>query len=409
MVGWSALMVAATAPGQTAAVSVFIDPMISELGISRSAISTAYLIGTLTGALAMPFIGRMLDRFGVRRVMAGIGIVFSAALCSLAAVSSIVGLTAGFVVIRMAGQGALGLAATTAVALWFDRRRGTAVGLVSAVGASAISLAPVLLEILVSDWGWRRTWLAEGIAIAVLVLPVALLAMRNRPADLGQQPDGKVIDDSAPPRPIWGVNRAVAIRTPFFWVVTGGIAATGLLSTAINFHQISLLTAHGLSTVEAAANFLPQTVANLLGTLAMGMLADRVRSQWLIAASMACLLAALLLGTVVLPGVLAILFGLLIGTAGGSIRALEAATFPRHFGTRHLGAIRGMVTSVSVGSTAFGPLMFAGLYQATGSYTPALLIAVPIPLAVAVAALLIRSPAPAPEHDEPDRTETPAV
>jgi sugar phosphate permease len=163
--------------------------------------------------------------------------------------------------------------------LWFDRRRGTAVGLVSAIGASANSLAPVLLESLVSDWGWRRTWLAEGVAIAVLVLPVALLAMRNRPADLGQQPDGKTVDDTGSPRPIWGVTRAVAIRTPFFWVVTGGIAATGLLSTAINFHQISLLTARGLSTVEAAANFLPQTIANLLGALAMGMLVDRVRSR----------------------------------------------------------------------------------------------------------------------------------
>jgi MFS family permease len=393
-------MVAATAPGQTAAVSVFIDPMITDLEISRSAISTAYLIGTLTGAVAMPFVGRMLDRYGVRRVMVGIGIVFSAALCSLAAVSSIVGLTAGFVVIRMAGQGALGLAATTAVALWFDRRRGTAVGLVSAIGASAISLAPILLEGLVAEWGWRRTWLVEGIAIAVLVVPVALLAMRNRPADLGQQPDGKAVNQTAPPRDIWGVTRRVALRTPFFWVVTGGIAATGLLSTAINFHQISLLTARGLSTVEAAANFLPQTVANLLGTLLTGMLADRIRSQWLIAASMSCLLAALLLGTVVLPGVLAIVFGLLLGTAGGSIRALEAATFPRHFGTRHIGSIRGMVTSVSVGSTAFGPLLFATLHQATGSYTPALLVAVPIPVAVAIAALVIRPPHPQHEPHE---------
>jgi MFS family permease len=183
-------MVAMTAPGQTAAVSVFIDPMIDDLGVSRSAISTAYLVGTLSGAVAMPLVGRLLDRFGVRRVMVVIGLVFAAALCALSAVGSIVGLTAGFVVIRMAGQGALGLTATTAVALWFTRRRGTAMGLVSAIGASAISLAPVLLETLVSDWGWRRTWLAEGIAVAVIVLPVAWFAMRDRPADLSQHPEG---------------------------------------------------------------------------------------------------------------------------------------------------------------------------------------------------------------------------
>lgn len=68
VVGWSALMVAMTAPGQTAAVSVFIDPMIAEIGVSRSAISAAYLVGTLTGALAMPMVGRLLDRFGIRQL-----------------------------------------------------------------------------------------------------------------------------------------------------------------------------------------------------------------------------------------------------------------------------------------------------------------------------------------------------
>lgn len=407
IVGWSALMVAMTAPGQTAAVSVFIDPMIDELGVSRSAISTAYLVGTLTGALAMPMVGRLLDRFGVRRVMVVIGVVFAGALCALSVVSSVVGLTAGFVVIRMAGQGALGLTATTAVALWFTRRRGTAMGLVSAIGASAISLAPVLLEVLVSDWGWRRAWLVEGVAVAVIVLPVAWFAMRDRPSDLGQHPEGDIPDPGAPPVEPWGVPRSVALRTPFFWVITAGIATVGLLATAVNFHQVSLLGERGLSAAEAAANFLPQTVANLVGTLVVGVLADRVRGHLLVVASMLCLAGALLLGTVVTPGLLAIAFGLLIGTAGGAMRTIEAATFPRHFGTTHIGAIRGVVTAVSVGCTAFGPLLFATLHDATGSYAPALLASVALPVGVAIAALFIRPPTvPAPDDVEPRLTKS---
>lgn len=392
IVGWSALMVAMTAPGQTAAVSVFIDPMIDELGISRSAISTAYLAGTLTGALAMPLVGRMLDRFGVRRVMAVIGLVFAAALCALSLVGSIVGLTAGFVLIRMAGQGALGLTATTAVALWFTHRRGTAMGLVSAIGASTISLAPMLLEVLVSGWGWRRTWLVEGIAVAVIVLPVAWFAMRDRPADLGQHPEGDTPAPDSAPVEQWGVPRSVALRTPFFWVITAGVATVGLLATAVNFHQVSLLGEHGLTPAEAAANFLPQTVANLVGTLAGGVLADRVRSQLLIIAAMACLAGALLLGTIAAPGLLALTFGLLIGAAGGVMRTVEAATFPRHFGTTHIGAIRGVVTAVSVGATAFGPLLFATLHDLTGSYTPALLASIALPVTVAAFAWFVRAP-----------------
>lgn len=394
IVGWSALLVAATAPGQTAAVSVFIDPMIAELGISRSAVSTAYLVGTLAGAAAMPFVGRALDRFGGRRVMVVIAVVFAVALAALSTVDSIIGLTSGFVVIRMAGQGALNLAATTVVALWFHRRRGTAIGIVSAIGASAICLAPVLLERLIAHWGWRTTWLAEGIAIAVIVIPIAWFAIRDRPADLGQQPDGASHDDAAAAAAAgWGVTRAVALRTPFFWVLTTMVASIWMLVTGINFHQISLLTARGLSTAEAAGNFIPQTVASLIATFAAGNLTDRLPAKHLIVASMATLIGALALGAVVRSGTIAIVFGTLIGAAGGAVRGFEAATFARYFGTRHIGAIRGVVTSLSVGASAFGPLLFATLHDATGSYSPALLGAILLPALVIGAALITRPPA----------------
>ncbi|WP_325051066.1 MFS transporter [Lentzea atacamensis] len=383
VVGWSTLLVALTAPGQTAAVSMFVDPMISDLGLSRSAVSTAYLVGTLTGAVAMPWAGRVLDRFGVRRVLVVIGLVFGAALCAMAVVSSIVGMTIGFVAIRMAGQGALGLAATTVVALWFERRRGTALGLVSAIGTAAISSAPLLLETLIADWGWRRAWFAEGVVVLAVVLPVAWFALRDRPADLGQRPDGTVRDAGSPPHIAWGVTRAVALRTPFFWVVTGGISACGLYGTAVNFHQVSLLTERGLTATAAAANFLPQTAASLVATLTMGLLVDRIDSRVLMTSSMAALFGALLLGTAIAPGLSAVLFGLLLGIGSGGMRTLEAATFPRYFGTRHLGSIRGTVTAINVGATAFGPLMFALLHDLTGSYTPALLASLPLPLLIA--------------------------
>jgi hypothetical protein len=79
--------------------------MIEDLGISRTQMSTAYLIGTLIGALALPWIGQAIDRFGVRRTMAIIGAIFGSMLIAMSLVANIVGLTAGFVGIRMMGQG----------------------------------------------------------------------------------------------------------------------------------------------------------------------------------------------------------------------------------------------------------------------------------------------------------------
>ncbi|WP_129668484.1 MFS transporter, partial [Phytoactinopolyspora endophytica] len=380
----------------------FIDPMIADLGISRSAMSTAYLIGTLAGALAMPWVGRAVDRYGVRRTMAVIGAAFGSVLIALAAATEIVGLTAGFAGIRMAGQGALGLTATTATALWFTKKRGVATGIVSAIGAIGISMTPLVMEGFIAEHGWRTAWLVEGLAIWLVVIPIALLGMRDRPAHLGQIPDGvRKSDDDGRDHVEWGATLAQTIRSPYFWVVTAGVAACGLLSTAVNFHQISLLGERGLTPGEAAGNFLWQTIAMLLATLATGALVDRIRPRWLIVVAMALLAGGLVLGARVTPGLLAVAFGALLGAAGGSMRVLEASTFPRYFGTAHLGTIRGVVVSVSVGSTAFGPLIYATAHDWTGSYTDVLLATAPIPVLIAIAALIVKPPrVPAVHHVE---------
>ncbi|MFI6066738.1 MFS transporter [Micromonospora sp. NPDC051227] len=392
IVGFAAVALAMTAPGQTVAVSAFVDPLIADLGISRSAISTAYLIGTLTGAAALPAVGRLVDRYGARRCMLVIGVVFGAVLVALSVVSGIVGLTAGFVGIRMAGQGALGLAATTVTAHWFRRRRGFALGVVSAVGAAGISLAPLLLERLIAVHGWRTAWLVEGLAVWAVVIPVAVFGIRNRPEDVGQRVDGGEGDARFGCGVLADLSHRRALRTPYFWVLAASVATSGMLTTAVAFHQISLLTERGLTAAAAAANFLPQTIAGIAATLLVGALIDRTSPRVVLPAAMVGLTVALVWATRVGPGWSALGFGVAIGAASSAIRTVEAALTPRLFGLGHLGAIRGTVTAVNVGSTAFGPVLFAVGHDITGSYTQALLIGSTLPLAVGVAAILAPLP-----------------
>lgn len=392
IVAYSAIALSATAPGQTAAVSTFIDPMMGDLEITRGQISTAYLVGTLTGALAMPFVGRVIDRHGTRRSMLGIGLLFGGALLALSMVQGLAGLTVGFVGIRLLGQGALSLTATTAAARWFIRRRGSAIGLVTGIGAAGISTAPLLLERLISSHGWRTAWIVEGLVIWAVVVPLAAFAMRDSPAQLGQRPDGVAGGDDDLHTGQDGATRREALATPYFWVLTSGVVVSSLLATAVAFHQISLLGERGLSTAEAAANFIPQTVAGIVGTLITGHLVDRISPRWLATASMLLLSTALVWAVLVSPGWSAVGFGMAIGAAAPSMRALEAASVPRYFGTKHLGSIRGFVGSLSVGSTAFGPLLFAVAFESTGSYTSVLLVSSLLPLSVALAALVVPLP-----------------
>jgi MFS family permease len=399
--GWRIVTLAALAfgmsgPGQTAGVSVFVDPMMAALELSRSQVATAYLVGTLGGALAMPRVGRLIDERGARLAMAIVGGMFGIVLAAMAGVTGLVTLVVGFTGIRMFGQGGLSLIATTAVAPWFDRRRGFAIGVTSAVGSALLSLVPLVAAFAIDRTSWRVAWLLLAALVWVIVLPIASRGLIDRPSDVGQQVDGAPApadadrETAAPSGPAY--SRAEAIRTPMFWAVAGAVATTGMIGTGLAFHQIDLLGEQGLTPVEAAANFLPQTFAALTATLLVGSMVDRFAARWVLLTSMLLLASAMVAVPFVSPGLTAALYGMTIGAAGSSVRALEAASFPKLFGLTHLGAIRGVVTSVSVASTAFGPLALSLGRDLTGSYVQVLLGLLVIPLGIALFGFVAPTP-----------------
>ncbi|MGB5565640.1 MAG: MFS transporter, partial [Acidimicrobiia bacterium] len=112
-IGWRIAVLATitgamTGPGQTIGVSVFVDPMISGLDLTRSQVSVAYLIGTLVGAASLLPVGRWIDRVGSRRAMTWIGVAFGVGLVAMSGVRGFVTLAVGFTLIRWLGQGSLG-------------------------------------------------------------------------------------------------------------------------------------------------------------------------------------------------------------------------------------------------------------------------------------------------------------
>jgi MFS family permease len=326
-------------------------------------------------------------------------------LTAMAGVTGLLTLTLGFTGIRMFGQGGLSLVATTAVAPWFDRRRGFAIGVTSAVGSALLSLVPLVAAFAIDATSWRIAWLLLAVLVWATVLPIAFRGLIDRPSDVGQQVDGAPApeDGQDPPAGQFGPSftRGQAIRTPMFWAVAGAVATTGMIGTGLAFHQIDLLGEQGLTPVEAAANFLPQTAAALVATLWVGSMVDRFAARWVLLTSMLLLAGAMIVVPFVSPGVVAILYGMMVGAAGSSVRALEAASFPKLFGLGHLGAIRGVVTSISVASTAFGPLALSLGRDLTGSYVQVLLALLVVPVGIAVFGLL------APVPTAPERAAVP--
>ena len=395
--GWKILALASvtaalTGPGQTLGVSVFVDHFIEDLGISRSQVSTAYLVGTLVAALGLPLVGRTIDRAGVRRSMMAIGLAFGLALVAMAGIQGLATLTIGFFAIRFTGQGSLFLVSTVSVTHWFDRKRGRALGIYATASAIMMSLVPVGLNLVIEAHSWRTAWLVSAVIIFAVVIPIAYFGLIDRPSDVGQYPDGiepvHEVDTSVAPAP--SATRGEAMRAPRFWLLASASATVGMLSTALNFHQISMLTSAGLTSGEAAVMFLPQVIGAVAAGLFFGFLADRMTGRTLIPIVMFLLALSLFLILTLAPGFAVIGYAVALGAAGGASRTVTSTLLPRWFGVSHIGAIQGSLSLINVSSTAIGPVLFSLTRDLAGGYGSAAAWLTVIPIAVGLGATTLK-------------------
>lgn len=385
-------MQGATSPGQTIGVSVFIDHLASDLDLSRSGVSSAYLIGTVAGAIAMPAAGRLIDRRGLRFATLLFGSLFGAVLIAMAGVVGFITLAIGFAGTRAAGQGALSLTSTTTVAVWFDEHRGLANGIKTALGGALMALVPIGSSALIASYGWRTSWVILGVGAWIVVLPLGLWLIRNPPQRTlpDPHPSAAAATVSQTPAEVWPVTKV--IRQPAFLTMTAAVALSALVGTALMFHHLDLLAERGLTASEAAVVFLPLTISSAVAALVAGRAADRVSPRLVAATAMVLLAVSPALVQVISTGVLAALYGAVLGASGTIVRTVEATALPRWFGIATIGQIRGVVMAASVGASAIGPLFVSVGRDLAGSYGPVLNLLALISAVLAVAVAVVRPP-----------------
>jgi MFS family permease len=386
ILGLAALSSALTGPGQTIGVSVFIDHFVDDLDLSRPQVSGAYLVGTLTGSLFLPFIGRFIDRRGVRVAQMFIGVLFAGALVNMSFVSGLLSLAIGFTGIRLLGQGSLSLVTTVTVSLRFRGNRGKAIGLFSTASNALMALTPIGLAALIAVVGWRSAWLVAALIIAATVTPIAWFGLRSMPTSSNAKP-APLDKEDANSNHERSYDRGEAMRTRGFWILAAVSGSAGMLTTALNFHQIDLLTDAGLSRDAAAAMFLPQVLGSTVAAVGAGYVIDRFGSRLLPAVSMVMLVSAHVLAANASPGLAVVSYAIMLGAAGGAIRTVTATLLPQWFGTAHLGSVQGTLTLLNVGASAIGPVTLALLQDRVGSYPPAILGLALIPVAALVFSL----------------------
>lgn len=392
--GWLVLAAATlglimTTPGQTLAVSVFLDRIIADLGLTRSTVSLLYTIGTLTGAVALPFIGRFIDRRGPRVAVVIISSLFAFACAFMGAVGGILTLLIGFILIRSLGQGALSLVSMHAVNIWFVRRRGLAVGLAGLGVALATAAFPLIIEGLIEAVGWRNAYVVLGGVVALVMVPVGAIFFRVHPERYGLAPDGRLAKPEATVKEL-DYTAAQARRTWTFWLFVSGDFLISMLGTALVFHHYSIMAASGLDRIAAATVFVPFGIATAATNLVTGYLMDRVPPRFLLSTMLLLQTLGLILATHVTSTPLMLVYGALLGITQGMRGTVSASVHAHLFGRKYIGSIKGFVSAMTVAGSSVGPLVVALGFDAFGSYGPILLASATLPLVVAVTAPWLR-------------------
>ena len=398
LLGVAGLAIFCSGPGQTYSVSVFVDPIIEDLGWSRTTVSALYTGGSLTAALVMVLVGRLLDRYGARIMLVAVVVLFAIVVAAMSLVSHPVHLYLGFAGIRTLGQGALTLIPTTLVAIWFVRLRGRATALMTlGMGASTAAFPP-LIHWLVSNFGWRDAWIVLSILVCALLLLPSLLLVRRSPESVGLLPDGArrpdpVRSEAEAARTMevsWRLGEAIRTRT--FWLVLAAMSSPSIISTALMFHHISLMDSRGVEAGTAAAVLSVVAPSVLVGSLIAGFLSDVLPNRYIIAASQCFLALSLVLVLTVSHTWQALVYVAVLGTGGGASMTTSAVIWANYFGRGHLGAIRGASQMGMVAFAAMGPLPFSLLLDVAGSYNSIFFVLLAFPALSAVAALLAVPP-----------------
>ncbi|MFE5890590.1 MFS transporter [Streptomyces sp. NPDC002285] len=268
---------------------LLIDPLHEEFGWSRGTIGAAVSINLALYGLTAPFAAALMDRFGMRRVVAvaltmiaigsGLTVWMTAAWQLLLCWGLLVGL----------GTGSMALAfAATVTNRWFTERRGLVTGILTAASASGQLIFLPVLALMVDAGNWRPAAVTVALA-ALVVVPFVWLLLRDHPADVGVAPYGAKEFVPKPPPARGAARRAVTVlfsaaRTGPFWLLAGTFAICGASTNGlIQTHFVPAAHDHGMPVPAAASLLAVIGVFDVVGTIASGWLTDRFDSRRLLA------------------------------------------------------------------------------------------------------------------------------
>ena len=351
---------------------VFVKPVCDAMGFARGQFTLYSTISMLTSTLMMPFYGELFRKYGVKRFM-----LLSAVACGLVPIGySFAGQLWHFYVLAFVNgllvNGISMMVVGTLVSGWFRDKKGMATGLAYAgSGLSAAVMIPVAGQV-IERMSWRWAYRLIGCTGILILLPIILLLVRERPEDMGLRPytEGEPAESTMDVayQPV-GLTRAEALKTPTFWLLVTGITSLGICAAGAQNHTVSYLSDIGYSVAFTSAIASAQMLVMTAGKILLGLIFDRfgalAGSIFVGVCSVCFPLLAMVAHFPAAPWGYAFFLG--FAASGGTVPTTTLTS--KYFGDKDFASIFSLCSMASSLGVAIGSPLMGTLYDIVGDYS----------------------------------------
>ena len=322
-----------------------------DLGATQSQLSGALSLWFISSAVASIFLGRLLDKFSIKKIMMIGGVIFSLGLFSISFIQSSFSLLLIYATLLAIGGPALGnLSVTKLVANWFESNAGMALG-IAAIGISFSGVVlPILVDPLIEMIGWRNVYMVFGLIVIFLLIPTVRYLVIDTPEEIGQYkdnlPDQPVLDSSQDLMEIkdffkHGIFWIISLAFAFQFLAMGGV----LLHLPLHSENQGFLetwTVLGFPIKQTVFAYSFAAFGGVVGKVFFGYLVDRLNPNIPVMIMMAMQSIGIFGLTLVDNYFVFTIFCFIFGLGFGGAMVLLSACFLKAFGSQNLGSVRGV-------------------------------------------------------------------
>lgn len=357
-------LVVSNAPIMVFTFGVFLKPITEEMGWSRGTVSLSVTLFAITSGLITPVLGRLTDRWGVRRVLLLAITLFAASVAAISLTpANIAVFVALYTISGLFSSGQSALPYAKAVSSCFDARRGLALGItMTGVGIGA-ALVPQFAAFFVKTVGWRDAYVALGVLTWLVAFPAVFFFVTEKPEKSEVSPALAMIGDDV----------GVVLRSKAFWAIAVAILFVNTAVSGVIAHLVPLMTDRGLPIEAATSMLIAIGLSTIVGRLISGYFLDKMFAPYFAAIIFMVPLAGMAIlwfsGASFAVGLLtAACFGFGLGAEVDIVGYLVG----RYFGLRRYGEIYGYIIAIFSIGTGVGSYLMGLSFDMTRSYGTAL-------------------------------------